>query len=254
MDRESAKTILSAYRPNGADALDTTFAAALEFASRDPEIATWLKDQLAFDQAAAAALGSLPSDREAIARIESLLDLEVSQPAPAKVHWIWRRGLSLGLAAILMIFLTLNFVFKQVETTSPILPLRAESFSLPALANDTSPVDFLSESPSEIITWLASNNAATPASLPPALDRANALGCRILPVEGGGSVSLLCFRKEDHIVHLFVFEGQARSLLQAVPNEWANEDGWYFRQLASSTSQSLALATQADPRWLDDLL
>ncbi len=46
---ESAKFVLHAYRPNGADARDPIFRAALEQAARDPELGAWLKEQRAFD-------------------------------------------------------------------------------------------------------------------------------------------------------------------------------------------------------------
>ena len=46
---ESAKFVLHAYRPNGADAQDPIFRAALEQAARDPELGAWLKEQRAFD-------------------------------------------------------------------------------------------------------------------------------------------------------------------------------------------------------------
>src|SRR6201999_3717144 len=46
---ESAKFVLNAYRPSGADAQDPVFRAALEQASRDPELAAWFKEQRSFD-------------------------------------------------------------------------------------------------------------------------------------------------------------------------------------------------------------
>ena len=46
---ESAKFVLNAYRPNGADAQDPVFRDALEQAARDPELAAWFKEQRTFD-------------------------------------------------------------------------------------------------------------------------------------------------------------------------------------------------------------
>ena len=45
----SAKFVLNAYRPNGADAQDPVFRDALEQAARDPELAAWFKEQRLFD-------------------------------------------------------------------------------------------------------------------------------------------------------------------------------------------------------------
>ena len=46
---QSAKFVLNAYRPNGADAQDPVFRDALEQAARDPELAGWFKEQRSFD-------------------------------------------------------------------------------------------------------------------------------------------------------------------------------------------------------------
>src|SRR5580704_8049996 len=53
---ESAKFVLNAYRPNGADAQDPAFRAALEQSARDPELAAWFKEQRSFDSLIAAKL------------------------------------------------------------------------------------------------------------------------------------------------------------------------------------------------------
>src|ERR1700742_597016 len=53
---EPAKVVLNAYRPSGADAQDPVFRAALEQASRDPELAAWFKEQRSFDAATAGKL------------------------------------------------------------------------------------------------------------------------------------------------------------------------------------------------------
>ncbi|AOS42998.1 hypothetical protein Verru16b_00036 [Lacunisphaera limnophila] len=64
MNNEEAKFILQGYRPNGADAGDETFAAALEQAKRDPALGAWFAQQLAFDAALSAKLGRIvpPAD------------------------------------------------------------------------------------------------------------------------------------------------------------------------------------------------
>ena len=49
-DRDNAKLLLSAYRPNGADAQDPVFKEALELAQCDPELARWFRGERDFDQ------------------------------------------------------------------------------------------------------------------------------------------------------------------------------------------------------------
>jgi hypothetical protein len=47
-DRDNAKLLLSAYRPNGADAQDPVFKEALELTQRDPELARWFRGRAGF--------------------------------------------------------------------------------------------------------------------------------------------------------------------------------------------------------------
>ena len=47
-DRDNAKLLLSAYRPNGADAQDPVFKEALELAQRDPETGKMVSGRAGF--------------------------------------------------------------------------------------------------------------------------------------------------------------------------------------------------------------
>ena len=69
MNNEEAKFILQGYRPNGADAGDAAFRAALEQVQRDPALGEWFARQQAFDAAVSAKLDAVPAPvglREAI--------------------------------------------------------------------------------------------------------------------------------------------------------------------------------------------
>jgi hypothetical protein len=57
MNNEEAKFILQGYRPNGTDAGDAAFQAALEQVQRDPALREWFARQQAFDAAVSAKLG-----------------------------------------------------------------------------------------------------------------------------------------------------------------------------------------------------
>src|SRR5260370_12556459 len=59
MTNEDAKFLLSAYRPNGADAHDPVFEEALERAQCDPELASWFRDERNFDQIISSKLRSI---------------------------------------------------------------------------------------------------------------------------------------------------------------------------------------------------
>jgi hypothetical protein len=64
MDREDAKFILRAFRPDGADAGDPDFAEALRLSAEDRELGEWLADERALDSEIARLMGALavPAD------------------------------------------------------------------------------------------------------------------------------------------------------------------------------------------------
>ncbi|HVT73774.1 MAG TPA: hypothetical protein VHD61_11590 [Lacunisphaera sp.] len=69
MNNTEAKFILQGYRPNGADAGDATFVAALEQARRDPGLQDWFNREQAFDATMCAKLAEVTAPtglREAI--------------------------------------------------------------------------------------------------------------------------------------------------------------------------------------------
>ncbi|WAC19859.1 hypothetical protein OVA24_00520 [Luteolibacter sp. SL250] len=59
MDKDEAKFLLGSFRPDGADAGDEDFAAALQLAAEDRELGEWLAGERSMDAAFAAALGSV---------------------------------------------------------------------------------------------------------------------------------------------------------------------------------------------------
>jgi hypothetical protein len=60
MDRDQARFILRSFRPDGADAGDPDFAAALHFAAADLETADWLANERSLDSGFARDLASSP--------------------------------------------------------------------------------------------------------------------------------------------------------------------------------------------------
>ena len=67
MNNAEAKFILQGYRPNGTDAGDATFCAAVEQAKNDPVLGQWFARQQAFDAAVSARLAQVvpPTDLRA---------------------------------------------------------------------------------------------------------------------------------------------------------------------------------------------
>lgn len=129
MNNEEAKFILHAYRPDGSDAGDPAFHAALEQARRDPVLEKWFAAQQAFDRAVCARLGGVapPSDlREAIltgARFGAIEEAPTGGGSPAdqrrRSAWPAWLGLAAGLAVLLAVGLALWP--KEAEARSPLL-------------------------------------------------------------------------------------------------------------------------------------
>src|SRR5271165_80653 len=97
---ESAKFVLHAYRPNGADARDPIFRAALEQAARDPELGAWLKEQRSFDLMIADKLSGI----EPPATLRSAILLGIDN-RPSARHFSTRTLLALAAAIVLSAFI-----------------------------------------------------------------------------------------------------------------------------------------------------
>lgn len=121
MNNEEAKFILQGYRPNGADAGDATFCAAVEQAKSDPGLAGWFAKQQAFDAAVSAKLAQVtpPSDLRAAILAGGKV---TAQPVR---RW-WQQPAWMGAAAGIALLLAVGVAFW---------PNRAEALSDFALAD-----------------------------------------------------------------------------------------------------------------------
>ncbi len=250
MDKEIARELLSAYRPNGSDALDDGLREALAFAERDPETRDWFARQTRFDQSAAVGMGEIPVPAEGKTHLLEKLSWENDTPQPRTrtLSRFWAVGA--GIAAILVFTFALIRLPQPEEKQNLASLLQNGSFSLPNLANEAMPLDFRSNQFEEVRNWLATNQVNPPDALPEGFSDKTVLGCRRFPFDGNGAVNLLCFESDGEQIHLFVFEGEARSLIDGVPENWIREDGWNLRKLPDSDSHSFAVATKADPGFL----
>ena len=101
---EEARFLFSAFRPGGQDADDPAFAAAIEAAKNDPELARWLAEQQAFDQAVAGHLRAveIPADLRARILAGAALSRRRSRWTPAR---IWAVVALLAITAVVCIAL-----------------------------------------------------------------------------------------------------------------------------------------------------
>ena len=103
MKNEEAMFILNAYRPDGGDAGDATFCAALEQTRTDPVLGRWFAAQQAFDRAMCAKLGEVAPPaglHEAI-----LAGGKVSAASSVDQSARWRSPVWMALAASVAILL-----------------------------------------------------------------------------------------------------------------------------------------------------
>ena len=242
MDNPTAKEILSAYRPDGADAGDPRFAEALAQCERDPTLKAWFEHERARDEAMARALRSV---RAPEGGKRALLGTAVFDEAQAAVRAPRRRWFGfggIGLAALFLIGVT----FFALSMLRPTVSLDPAGFAMVDLANAAMPFDRQGRDAAALKDWLAAQGAPVPPTLPAALAAASAAGCKVFEDGAGGKISLLCFETGGGIVHLFVFDERTRRLLDGPRGEWWRDGGWNF--MAYEENEVLiALATQDDP-------
>src|SRR6266498_839691 len=100
MNREEARFILHAYRPNGEDAHDPQFEEALALVRTDPELAHWFAREQALDAAIARRIRSVQPPPELTNQL--LLARKVIRPRP----W-WRKPAWIAAAAIVALLISL---------------------------------------------------------------------------------------------------------------------------------------------------
>jgi len=108
MNNAEAKFILQGYRPNGADAGDAAFCAAVDQARNDPALNEWFARQVAFDAAIAGKLNEVAPPPDLRAAILAGGRVTAAE-GPARrggnpLAWL---GVAAGLAACVAVGLTL---------------------------------------------------------------------------------------------------------------------------------------------------
>lgn len=247
MDNSTAKEILSAYRPSGIDAQDKNFSDALAQCQNDPAMRDWFSNEQRFDAAAAEALASVTVPHDGKSRllqtpVFGLINTPEQGDSPApKSKSLPGFQWSFGIAALLL--LGLITVWQIVPRySSP--HLETETFSIAGLVKDAMPLSYRSDDSAEVLTWLAGRDAPVPEHMPDSLASAAAIGCRVFDVPGGGKISLLCLLSNGEVVHFFVFDEEASTLLANAPlNTWWEEDGWNMYSFEQG-NQRIAVATQ----------
>ena len=185
MNREDAKIILRVYRPESPDAEDPEIAEALALAGRDLELAHWLDQHCARQNA-------VRRQFRQIAPPAGLLEQIVSEHQ-AQANSIYRRRGALLLAAAAMVVILAGLPF-WLRTHQP----DGGSFStcrtqMAATALRGYGMDLVTNDPAQIRSYLAENRAPADYVLPEPLQKAALAGCAIENWQGR-KISMICFR------------------------------------------------------------
>ena len=196
MNNQEAKFILGAYRPDGCDAGDPLFAAALAHAERDPELRTWLEQQRKFDSNVAAKLKGIVPPAELRAAI--LAGARASQP---KRRW-WMSPAWMAAAAAVAVLVAISVTLRKSTRTPTVAQLTEWVMKDLADAHDTHvgrPPEFAG-----LQATLASVSLplTTPGAVAIDLDELRRKNCRSVTI-AGREVFEICFQRDGTWFHLY---------------------------------------------------
>ena len=185
MNREEAKTILLLYRPETADSGDPQIAEALALAKQDPELARWLDEHCARQNA-------LRTKFRQIEIPAGLKEQIISERAAQEKIIFWQRNFAPAAAVVMAIIIGLiiraPFWFhSRADDTFAIYRSRMVSTALRGYA-----MDLAANNPAQLRTYLAQNRAPANFILPAALQQVAVTGCAIEHWQGA-KVSMICF-------------------------------------------------------------
>lgn len=194
MNNEEAKFILQGYRPNGADAGDATFRAALEQANTDPVLGAWFAQQQAFDAAVGAKLAEVQPPAGLRAAI--LTGSRLSEDAVISRPW-WKHPAWLAAAAGLVILLAVGVGTLSIGKESALIALAIDDAKLSATHGGHG------EETAELQSFFASSDTRLGQRLPHDFDRLRASGCRSVRF-AGREVLEVCFKRNGVWFHCYV--------------------------------------------------
>lgn len=182
MNREEARNILLLYRPETADAGDPQIAGALALAKSDPELARWLDEHCARQNA-------LRMKFRQIAAPAGLKEQINSERAAHERFIFWRRKAVFAAVTVVVAFVILAplWFHSRADDTFAIYRSRMVSAALRGYA-----MDLTANNPAQIRAYLAQNHAPADYVLPVPLEKIAVTGCAIESWQDV-KVSMICF-------------------------------------------------------------
>jgi hypothetical protein len=247
MDKQEARLVLQACRPNGEDAALPVFAEALALVERDPELAAWWQAQQAFDRKFAAKLQEIPLPPDLRATILAGRKIEQMTARSYLPQW-------LAIAAMFLVVGLIGGLFfpSRTHEAGPLAAAGYDESALAFLGNDAPSLGMMSSDHEQVLAWLKQQNAPV-GSIPAKMETLPSVGCQTFAVHGH-SVSLICFTMAGgRLAHLFVIERPALSDPPGRSPEFGQNGAWSTASW-SDDAHSYLLATQDKPEALKQLL
>lgn len=215
MNNEEAKFILQGYRPNGADAGDEAFRAALAQVQHDPALREWFGREQALDAAVSAKLNAMPAPaglREAI-----LAGGRVSQAGPSSTSW-WRSPAILAAAASVAVVIgaTLALWPKQAVAGTGLA-----EYVLKDTAHDENHMGGRGTESVEAMLSDSSNRLSR--GLPISFEALLKGGCRTVSYQGHEVIEI-CFKRDGIWFHAYIGRRADFPAIAASPS-FTNRDG-----------------------------
>ena len=246
MTNESAKFVLGAYRPNGADAKDPAFAEALEQAKRDPNLRAWLDEQLTFDQILTERLRQIEPDEGLRSTILSGLRATPSRRRFLPVSW---------LAAAAAVVIGGGFLLGRILPggSKGSVPGQFKSDAIAMVSVSPAPkLDLLSTDLQETKRFIDERHAPRIATVPAALQQVPTAGCRVFEWHGFPA-SLTCFEMPGgQLVHLVVIDEKVFGS-QPIPVGFQSVGKWQI-MLQKSEGRVILWASQVPMKEFKNLV
>lgn len=222
MTNESAKFVLSAYRPNGADAKDPIFAEALEQAKRDPNLGAWFEEQRTFDQILTERLQQIEPRPHLRSTIISGL-----RAAPPRARWLPISWLAVAAAVAVGGLVLVGRIIPGGSNSNTLAQFKSDAMAM--LSVSPAPkLDLLSEDLQETRRFIDERHAPRMATLPAALQQIPTAGCRVFKWHDFPA-SLTCFEiPGGQFVHLVVIDEKAFGS-QSIPEGFQSVGQWQIK-------------------------
>ena len=246
MDNQKAKFILQSYR-GGADAADPQFAGALRAAGDDAELAEWLAEEQAWDNAIRRRLKRVPVPADLRAEILAGAGAVTSRAAQPRSNW-------LALAASVILFAAVAALWfrPSADNTKNFAAFRSGMVGQVAYGVN---FDYQHADVMQIQRWLTEQRSLSNFVIPAGLQNKPGLGCRTFSWQGQ-PVGLICFLVgQNEAVHLFISSRSAVPDAPASgPAQFTQHGDWLTAGWTQGDTVYLVTARTRDKAYLQKYL